>query len=78
MNPCSVAEDTNAPNGRSPLLPTQHMRTIATLEHYMATVDAHGLQIHLFHTANISTTLESGIRSTFTWSRITLDGKRRW
>jgi DUF1680 family protein len=36
------------------------MRTLATLEHYLATHDAHGLQIHLYHSASIQTTLESG------------------
>lgn len=43
-----------------PCCPPNIMRTIATLEQYLATRDAHGLQIHLFHSATIHTTLESG------------------
>ncbi len=43
-----------------PCCPPNIMRTIATLEHYLATRDTHGLQIHLFHSASIHTILESG------------------
>jgi DUF1680 family protein len=43
-----------------PCCPPNIMRTIATVEHYLATRDAHGLQIHLYHAASIQTTLESG------------------
>jgi DUF1680 family protein len=43
-----------------PCCPPNIMRTLATLEHYLATRDADGLQIHLFHSASIDTTLESG------------------
>jgi len=43
-----------------PCCPPNIMRTIATVEQYMATADAHGLQVHLFHPAEIRATLGSG------------------
>lgn len=43
-----------------PCCPPNIMRTIATVEQYLATADAQGVQIHLYHPATIKTTLEGG------------------
>jgi DUF1680 family protein len=56
-----------------PCCPPNIMRTIAAVEHYLATRDAQGLQLHLFHSASIHTSLESGntirlrIESSYPW-----------
>lgn len=56
-----------------PCCPSNTMRTLATLEHYLATCDARGLQIHLFHAATIHTTFESG-----TTIRLRMDSAYPW
>lgn len=43
-----------------PCCPPNIMRTIATVEQYLATADAQGLQIHLYHPATIRGTLTTG------------------
>ncbi|MCZ7546067.1 MAG: glycoside hydrolase family 127 protein [Anaerolineae bacterium] len=42
--------------------PPNIMRTVASVEHYLATTDASGVQVHLYSPASVSATLESGER----------------